>query len=150
MRWIKQSLRSAMAINPINTELNPICHLLALLGAHHILHFSRIRVNNRTLVDWNIHLCDCRKNISWFQYILRAFSVVFVGLKTFVAHSKEIITFHNGDVCVWNNRVTLCYLTTVACHFPSTCWTYKTLTCIQQSFCGSKGNISSTCFKYGE
>ena len=31
-------------INPLNAELNPICHLLALLGAHHILHFSRIRV----------------------------------------------------------------------------------------------------------
>jgi hypothetical protein len=28
----------------LNTELNPICHLLALLGAHHILHVSRIRV----------------------------------------------------------------------------------------------------------
>jgi hypothetical protein len=25
---------------------NPICHLLALLGAHHILHVSRIRVNH--------------------------------------------------------------------------------------------------------
>jgi len=31
-------------INPLNAELNPICHLLALLGAHHILHISRIRV----------------------------------------------------------------------------------------------------------
>jgi hypothetical protein len=31
--------------NPLNAELNPICHLLALLGAHHILHISRIRVN---------------------------------------------------------------------------------------------------------
>jgi len=31
-------------INPLNAELNPICHLLALLGAHHILHVSRIRV----------------------------------------------------------------------------------------------------------
>jgi len=31
--------------NPLNAELNPICHLLALLGAHHILHVSRIRVN---------------------------------------------------------------------------------------------------------
>jgi len=28
-----------------NAELNPICHLLALLGAHHNLHVSRIRVN---------------------------------------------------------------------------------------------------------
>jgi hypothetical protein len=32
-------------INPLNTELNPICHLLAFLGAHLILHVSRIRVN---------------------------------------------------------------------------------------------------------
>jgi hypothetical protein len=30
-------------VNPLNAELNPICHLLALLGAHHILHISRIR-----------------------------------------------------------------------------------------------------------
>ena len=29
----------------LNAELNPICHSLALLGAHHILHVSRIRVN---------------------------------------------------------------------------------------------------------
>ena len=34
-----------MLLNPLNAELNPICHLLALLGAHHILHVSRIRVN---------------------------------------------------------------------------------------------------------
>jgi hypothetical protein len=31
-------------VNLLNAELNPICHLLALLGAHHILHVSRIRV----------------------------------------------------------------------------------------------------------
>jgi len=31
-------------INPLNAELNPICHLLALLGPSHILHVSRIRV----------------------------------------------------------------------------------------------------------
>jgi len=30
--------------NPLNAELNPICHLLALLGAHHILHISMERV----------------------------------------------------------------------------------------------------------
>jgi len=33
-------------LNPLNAELNPICHLLALLGAHHILHVSRIRVKH--------------------------------------------------------------------------------------------------------
>jgi len=31
-------------INPLNAELNPICHLLALLGAHHILRVSRASV----------------------------------------------------------------------------------------------------------
>ena len=36
-------------INPLNPELNPICYLLALLGAHHFLHFSRIRVKSLTL-----------------------------------------------------------------------------------------------------
>ena len=41
--------------NHLNTDLNPICHLLALLGAHHILHVSRIRVN----VHGSVH----RKNI---------------------------------------------------------------------------------------
>ena len=30
--------------NPLNPELNSICYLLALLGAHHFLHVSRIRV----------------------------------------------------------------------------------------------------------
>jgi len=33
-------------INPLNAQLNPICHLLALLGAHHILHVSKIWVKS--------------------------------------------------------------------------------------------------------
>jgi hypothetical protein len=32
------------SINPLNAKLNSICHLLTLLGAHHILDISRIRV----------------------------------------------------------------------------------------------------------
>ena len=31
--------------NPLNAELNPIRHLLALVGARHIVHVSSIRVN---------------------------------------------------------------------------------------------------------
>jgi hypothetical protein len=34
----------ASGFNPLKTELKPIYHLLALLGAHHIIHVSRIRV----------------------------------------------------------------------------------------------------------
>ena len=36
-------------INPLNAELNPIFYLLALLGAHHFLHVSRIRVKSLIL-----------------------------------------------------------------------------------------------------
>ena len=36
-------------INPLKPELNLICYLLALLGAHHFLHVSRIRVKLLTL-----------------------------------------------------------------------------------------------------
>jgi len=35
-----------MGFNPLNAKLNPSYDLLALLGAHHILHVSRIRVNS--------------------------------------------------------------------------------------------------------
>ena len=31
-------------INPLNAELNPICHLLALLGGANIVVVSRLRV----------------------------------------------------------------------------------------------------------
>jgi hypothetical protein len=31
-------------VNLLNTESNPICHLLVLLGAHPVFHISRIRV----------------------------------------------------------------------------------------------------------
>jgi len=37
---------SATTFKPLNSELNSICHLLAILGVHHILHLSRIWVNN--------------------------------------------------------------------------------------------------------
>jgi len=34
----------SVSVNPLNTELNPICYLLALLGACHIFHVSGLRV----------------------------------------------------------------------------------------------------------
>jgi hypothetical protein len=37
------------SFNPLNAELNPMCHLLALLGVHHFLHVSRIKVKSLTL-----------------------------------------------------------------------------------------------------
>jgi hypothetical protein len=45
-KWKLCSIKSLVrfVINPLNAKLNPICYLLALLGAHHILHVSRVRV----------------------------------------------------------------------------------------------------------
>jgi len=43
-------------INPLKAELNPICHLLALLGAHHILYVSRIRVKNNPVHNGHLHV----------------------------------------------------------------------------------------------
>ena len=42
------------AFNPLNAKLNPICHLMALLGAHQILHVSRIRVKE---LEWHRPQC---------------------------------------------------------------------------------------------
>ena len=48
-------------INPLNAELNPICHMLALLGADHIFHVSRLRVKVRCLL---IKMYVCRRSLS--------------------------------------------------------------------------------------
>jgi hypothetical protein len=45
--WKKVTLDGdqwAKLLNPLNSELNPICYLLALFGAHLFLHVSMIRV----------------------------------------------------------------------------------------------------------
>jgi len=38
---VNNLLYETMTFNPLKPELNPICYLLALLGAHHFLHVSR-------------------------------------------------------------------------------------------------------------
>ena len=47
------SLITLYGFNPLNAELNPICHLLTLVGAHHIVHFSSIRVNVTTFGSYS-------------------------------------------------------------------------------------------------
>jgi len=37
-----QNVKWMRLVNPLNPELNPLCYLLALLGAHHFFHVSRI------------------------------------------------------------------------------------------------------------
>jgi len=52
---IKIEVLKFLNINPFNAELNLICHLLALLGAHYILHVSRVRVKwyHNTLFEFS-------------------------------------------------------------------------------------------------
>jgi hypothetical protein len=52
-------------IKPLNAKLNPICYLLALLGAHHILHVSRVRVNKT--------ICPHNKNTELPNFYIKIF-----------------------------------------------------------------------------
>ena len=56
--------------NPLNAELYPICHLLALLRAHHILHVSRVRVKiqNQSRLRLNIQILHHSKHITCTLY----------------------------------------------------------------------------------
>jgi len=45
----------------LNTELNTISYLLALLGAHHILHVSRIRANDLYYSTNNVRVIKWRR-----------------------------------------------------------------------------------------
>jgi hypothetical protein len=56
-------------LNLSNVELNPFCHLLALLEAHHILHISRIRVYKESffliiMVKISVNVLYSSSNIS--------------------------------------------------------------------------------------
>jgi hypothetical protein len=43
-KHISLLMNSLIEFNPLNAELNAFRHLLTLVGAHHILHVSRVRV----------------------------------------------------------------------------------------------------------
>ena len=70
-----------MHINPLNAELNPICHLLALLGAHHILHISRVRVKKSFifLVPKHRDICESYKvSVNVYIYLRANISIAIV------------------------------------------------------------------------
>jgi len=56
------------SLNPLNAELNPICYLLALLGAYHFLHVSRIRVKSLTLRLLLSYICIYIYIYIWSTY----------------------------------------------------------------------------------
>ena len=48
---------SDFRFNPLNAELNPICHLLALFGAHHIFHVSGLRIKDNPISGSRVIPC---------------------------------------------------------------------------------------------
>jgi hypothetical protein len=80
----------------LNTELNPICHLLALLGARHILHLSKIRFNTFFFI-FSIPLCvgkyivikiTVKHNLSYLPWLQG------VVIKHFFWLLKNILALH--------------------------------------------------------
>jgi hypothetical protein len=71
--------------NPLNAELNPICHLLALLGAHHILHIGRIRVKVCKSVHYHTFQINQPTRCNNFSSLLLD---VHVQLNMFRAYSR--------------------------------------------------------------
>ena len=58
-------IRRSNCINTLNAELNPMCHFQILLGTHHILHVSRIRVNTASGIVLSVSehpVCRLRRN----------------------------------------------------------------------------------------
>jgi hypothetical protein len=54
--------------NPLNAELNPICHMLALLEAHPILHVSTVKVKrggNFMLEESHLPVCGAASLGEW-------------------------------------------------------------------------------------
>jgi hypothetical protein len=98
--------------NPLKAELNAICRLLALLGAHHIFHVSRARAN-----------------ASW--YYSPIFDLLFKDVYHFFLFTQTILTFrHHASSIYYRSSATLqrmlfIYLINkyISLYFFETCWT---------------------------
>ena len=92
--------------NPLNAELNPICHLLALLGLHHFLHVSRIRVKSLTL----------RLLMSYIYIYLYIYIYTEHLFLMFLDHTQRRSTVGRTPLDEWSARLRDLYLTTHDTH----------------------------------
>jgi hypothetical protein len=65
-KWKRSFQYYLSLLNPLNSELNPICYLLALL-AHHFLNVSSIRVKSLTFrllmsYIYGVHILDVSRS----------------------------------------------------------------------------------------
>jgi len=114
--------RNVAKINPLNAGLNPFCHLLALLGAHHILHVSRIRVNKYIRCTYTVLKIDNGsyeyKNVVTILIVMLTYSCVmnikcklscvrfYISILIFSNLYVEMVTvrFHSLPHCETNDR----------------------------------------------
>jgi hypothetical protein len=85
--------------NPLNAELNPIYHLLALLGAHHIFHVSELSVKG-----WNV-LQLCKVLTKWSFNNMSAV----VGVYLMWSKSWRPEPCWASVYCMFNHRTALLY-----------------------------------------
>src|SRR5215475_12970690 len=91
-------------VNPLNAELNPICSLLALLGAHNFLHVSRIRVKSlilRLLMSYihgapTLDVSRCRRDLYLTTHDThnRQISMPPVGFETTISAGERPTAAH--------------------------------------------------------
>ena len=67
--FMSRIAKKRIKINPLNAELNPICHMLALVGAHHILHASRVRIE---FTNWFVSIPHSLKKTRSDKYLKKA------------------------------------------------------------------------------
>jgi hypothetical protein len=72
------------SLNTFNAELNPICHLLALSEALHILHLSRVRVKIKYI--WKF-----RRKFDVINFKLYLFHLISLGLIKNVFYSAGLV-----------------------------------------------------------
>jgi hypothetical protein len=84
------NIKKIRGINPLNAELNPICHLLTLLGGATIVVVSRLRVNLPG-TPWATSAC-CGRPLPLPFYKTLYVSVIFS------AHHQEFSTVHSALV----------------------------------------------------
>ena len=92
--------------NLLIAELNPICHLLTLLGAHHILHVSRARINTQGCQGEREHRLTMKmKALLFFETLI----TIYQSTRRQVPENLQINRHRSkqlraGKAC-WRNRV---------------------------------------------
>jgi hypothetical protein len=88
-KFVFSLLPKYIKFNLLNAELNPICHLLALLGAHHIFHVSGLRVKLYVNIILPFQI-NHQPDATIFQFIILTFIYSSTYFGHFPAHHQKL------------------------------------------------------------